>query len=60
MNNDAKALRVELAHMRGRLISNEILQDRIAELEKENASLKEAKKKLERQLKELTNGTENS
>lgn len=40
MNDDAKALRVELAHMRGRLISNEILYDQIAELEKEISRLK--------------------
>jgi len=40
MNDDAKALRVELAYTRGKLISNEILYDQIAELEKEISRLK--------------------
>lgn len=40
MNEDAKALRIELAYMRGKLISNEILYDQIAELEQEISRLK--------------------
>jgi len=40
MNDDAKALRIELAYMRGKIISNEILYDQIAELEQENTRLK--------------------
>ena len=46
MNDDAKALRIELAYMRGKLISNEILYDQIAELEKENIALKKDLTKL--------------
>lgn len=40
MNDDAKALRIELAYMRGKVISNEILYDQIAELEQEISRLK--------------------
>jgi uncharacterized small protein (DUF1192 family) len=40
MNDDAKALRVELAYARAKIISNEILYDQIAILEQENSRLK--------------------
>ena len=46
MNDDAKALRIELAYARGKIISNEILYDQIAELEKENSNLKKELTKL--------------
>ena len=46
MNNDAKALRIELAYAKSKLISNEILHDKITELEQENAALKKEITKL--------------
>ena len=60
MNDDAKALRIELAYTRGKLISNEILYDQIAELEKENANLKKELTKLRSKANVEKPATENA
>jgi ribosomal protein L29 len=60
MNDDAKALRIELAYTRGKLISNEILYDQIAELEKENANLKKELTKLRSKANVEKSATENT
>ena len=60
MNDDAKALRIELAYMRGKVISNEILYDQIAELEKENAALKKELTKLRSKKNVEESPTENA
>ncbi len=60
MDNDAKALRIELAYMRGKLISNEILYDQIAELEQENSRLKVELAKLKGKKNVEQSATENA
>ena len=60
MNDDAKALRVELAYMRGKLISNEILNDEIEELKRENSALKVELAKLRSKKNVEQSATENT
>jgi ribosomal protein L29 len=60
MNDDAKALRIELAYAKAKIISNEILYDQIAELEKENANLKKELTKLRSKANVEKPATENA